>query len=339
MPEYLPVPDDRVGIELDEFLCLAMPTQTKGFLRRQVREGRVTVDGQPALPAQRLRRGQVVILDVEEEADGDDPVPFRVPTISLTVLHEDEHLLVIDKPAGLAVEPERWLREAGSVAASLVDLAEARSEGDPHGLLEFRPRIVHRLDKGTTGVLLVAKDLEAERELRAAFEARVVEKDYLALVEGEVHWADGEEVAIEHPIAPAARRGGRMCVREGGKPALTVARVEERFRGFTLVRCSPRTGRTHQIRVHMAEEGFPLLVDPVYGRRDALLLSEIKRGYRPKPGRPELPLLSRLSLHALRLRLPDDVVSTSTVREFHSPVPADLERALKQLRKVRPHSR
>lgn len=327
MTEYLPVPPERAGLELDEFLCLAFPGYSKGFLRSEVRAGRVLVDGQPSLPGKRLRITNVVSTDLDEEAA--PPVPVAADK-TLPVLYSDANVVVVDKPAGLASEPERWNAEAGSVAGSLLRLA-AESEHGQDG--EVRLRLLHRLDKDTTGCVLVAKHIEAERALRQGFEAGEVHKEYLALVDGELPTAAGEEFVIDDPIAPDARRTGRMRVHAKGKPSQTIVTAEQRFEGFTLVRCRPITGRTHQIRVHLAFAGFPLMVDRFYGRRDALMLSEIKRGYRAKKGSVERPLMDRLTLHAEHIRWVDPL--DGSPRSARSPVPKDLARTLKQLAKVR----
>jgi 23S rRNA pseudouridine955/2504/2580 synthase len=247
--------------------------------------------------------------------------------------------LVIDKPSGLAVEPERWERTLACLSGDLLDLACERSDlapaeaSAPTAGLEFRPRLVHRIDKGTSGAVLVAKHIESERRLREDFEGQRIEKRYLALVEGEVALVDGETETIDAAIAPDRRRSGRMRLAPEGKQARTRVRVERRYRGFTLLACEPLTGRTHQIRVHLAGRGFPLAVDPQYGHRDKLFLSELKRGYRPKRGRPETPLIDRLTLHAAGLRFP---TSTGERCEVEAPLPADWLRLEKQLAKVRP---
>jgi len=196
---------------------------------------------------------------------------------------------------------------------------------------------VHRIDKDTTGAVLVAKNLTTERRLRAAFAAGTVRKSYLALVEGEYPPTSPAGELIDLPIGPDRRKSGRMHVdRQKGKPSRTRVRVEQCFRGYTLLRCEPLTGRTHQIRVHMAETGFPLVVDPIYGRRNALALSEIKRNYRPKRGATEAPLIDRLTLHAQRLRFP---CADGTFQQVEAPLPKDFTRVLKQLSKVRPSKR
>ena len=226
------------------------------------------------------------------------------------------------------------MRELGSLAGALLQIVEEREEADDGGL-SFRPRLVHRIDKDTTGAVVVAKNREAERARRQAFEAGTIKKSYLALVEGEPYLNDGETMLIEHPIGPVLRKSGRMQVANDGKPSKTRVGIAERFDGYTLLRCEPITGRTHQIRVHLSHDGFPLVVDRFYGRRSEFKLSEFKASYRPKRGLPERPLIDRLTLHAHEVVLPPLGARTDPL-EIVAPVPRDLERVLKQLRKVRP---
>lgn len=337
---HIPIPIERAGMELDEFLCLSFPLLSKGFLRRQVRDGKVLLDGNPTIPGHRLREHEVLIVDFAEEDEDPD---VQVPRVEIDVLYEDEHVLAVDKPAGLAAEPERWARDNACLSGALLDLALDRAglerPDDGRTLehfegLQFRPRLVHRLDKDTTGVVLVAKSVEAERALRAAFDEGLVRKTYLALVEGEHRLPDGETEIVDLPIGPDERKSGRMRVdRQHGKPSRTSIRVEQRFKGYTLLACEPLTGRTHQIRVHLREIGFPLAVDPYYGRRNALALSDFKRDYRKKPGHVETPLVDRLTLHARVIDFPR-VAGEGRVR-VESPIPKDLARALKQLAKFR----
>lgn len=333
--EHLTVPEERVGLELDEFLCLTYPFANKGFLRAQVRDGGVLVDGAPAQPGHRLRPAEVISIQFSEEDLPRRPV---APDQPVEILYEDDAVLVANKPAGLAVEPERWKREAACMSGALLQAAVDRVDS-PEGeasSLDFRPRLVHRIDKDTSGVLLVAKDLEAERSLRAAFDSGGIQKDYFALVEGEHPLADGEWEEIHAAIGPDPRKVGRMMVDEQeGKPSCTRVAVEQRFEGYTLMRCQPVTGRTHQIRVHLSWAGFPLMVDPAYGRRDVLLLSEIKRGYRPKRGFSERPLMGRLTLHAFSIAWADPT-DGQIQRRAEAPLPADFARVLKQLSRVRP---
>ena len=333
--ETIIVPDERHGVELDEFLCLWYSGVPKGFLRGLIREGRVLVDGVGAKTSKRLRAGQVLMVEVDE-----DELPRRpvAPHFQLDIIHEDADLLVVNKPAGIAVEPERWAHDLPSLAGALLALAEERQAADATGKTALRFRLAHRIDKDTSGCVLVAKDLDAERNLRMAFQERGVFKQYLALVEGEHPLEDDEEELIDAPIGPDPRKSGRMVASGGGKSSRTRIKVAERFRGFTLLECFPETGRTHQIRVHLAQAGFPLAVDLLYGRRDVLNLSEIKSGYRSKPGRPERPLMPRLTLHAQVLGVPDPEGGEGERVRVEAPLPKDFSTTLKQLRKVRPRT-
>jgi 23S rRNA pseudouridine1911/1915/1917 synthase len=340
--DHIVVPRERHGIELDEFLCLLYPLLTKGFLRGHIRDGKVLLDGQKTLPSRHLRTDQVVSVELDEATDHLPQAPVA-PRLELDVLYEDEDVLVVDKPAGLPVEPERWERGNACLSGALLDLTlrrhgvDAGSPAVPTAGLEFRPRLVHRIDKDTSGAVLVAKSLSAERRLREAFAEGTVHKSYLALVEGEYPIAADETELIDLPIGPDRRKSGRMRVdRAHGKESRTSVRIEQRFRGYTLLRCEPLTGRTHQIRVHLAETGFPLVVDSSYGRRNALALSDFKRGYRVKRGGTESPLIDRLTLHAHRLRFPD---AEGGLQAVEAPLPKDLLRVLKQMAKVRPPER
>ena len=346
MTEYLTVPDERTGIELDEFLCLQYPLVSKGRVRALIRDGAIRVDALRALPSKRLRAGNVVCVEMPEELRGITPV---APSQRLVILAEQEEWLALDKPAGLAVEPERWDHAAACVSGGLLELALERSGAAPAAQdessapvpLERRLRAVHRIDKDTTGILLVAKSIESERYLRRCFQGGLMRKEYLALVEGEFRPSDSEEELIDAPISNDPRRTGRMLVRSGGRASRTRVRVARAFRGFTLVSCFPETGRTHQIRVHLAHAGFPLVVDPLYGRRSELLLSEIKRRYQPKRGQAERPLMDRLTLHAAALEFPFRVGASEPdpekdpVQRVEAPLPSDFERLLRQLAKVR----
>lgn len=240
------------------------------------------------------------------------------------VLHRDDHFLAIDKPAGVPSVRERWT-DADSALVLVWDLL--RSE-DPEAR---KPRVVHRIDKGTSGILLFATTLQAARSLSRQFRDREVEKTYLTLVLGTPPDPSGTiEVSLsEHPQRP----GRVQVVERKGKPAVTDWRVLERFRGYALLEVRPRTGRMHQIRASLAHIGYPLLVDPAYRGGESLLLSRLKPGYKQKKHRPEIPLIGRLSLHAFRVAFRHPFASTRV--EIEAPPPKDFELALKYLRRFR----
>jgi RluA family pseudouridine synthase len=231
------------------------------------------------------------------------------------ILFDDEYLLAVDKPAGIAVIPERFAPPGES-------LIERLRERDPDLL------VVHRLDRDTSGAVLFARTPEVHQRLNTAFETGQVDKLYLALVEGAPLW---EEETIDLPIRTNADRRHRSVIDPGrGKPSSTAYRVVERLGPFTLVEARPATGRTHQIRVHLAAAGSSCACDPLYGSGEPILLSRIKRGYK-QGAREERPLLARLGLHAHRLRFNHPALGHPV--EIESPLPRDLSAAVNQLRK------
>jgi 23S rRNA pseudouridine1911/1915/1917 synthase len=245
----------------------------------------------------------------------------------LAILFEDDHLVAVAKPANLATIPGRG--ETDSVLQML-----SRQIGIPcSGTADPRLRLVHRLDKGTSGVLLFAKEIVAQRHLSHQFQNNQVQKEYLALVFGTPEKEEGE---IDAPIAPHPTSRDRMMVTKHGRAARTGWKVEKRMRRFALLRCFPRTGRTHQIRVHMRSIGLPLAVDTLYNPRrqgvpTGIFLSEFKPGYRPTAGEDERPLISRLTLHAERIGFnhPD-----GQTRNIECPLPKDFRAAVMQLSKL-----
>ena len=231
------------------------------------------------------------------------------------ILHEDEVLLAVDKPAGLPVVADPQYAGAGS----LMDQIRAR----------FGPGVasVHRLDAEATGVLLCAKTKAALDYLSGQFQSKTAAKTYHALVDGTPR---GAAFDVELALQEDEHQAGRMRVtRKGGRPASTRVEVLERFRGFAWVVCRAETGRPHQVRVHLAETGYPVLNDHLYGRGTRLLLSGLKRGY--KGLADERPLINRLALHASELTVRHPL--TREPITLRAPLPKDLEIALKYLRR------
>lgn len=236
---------------------------------------------------------------------------------SIDILLEDDHLLVVNKPAGTLTVPGRH----GGV--SLREVIAARLKIDAFLLL------VHRLDRQTSGVLILAKTKEAQRALAGQFQSRQVRKEYLALVRGS---PPDDRGTVDVLMGPHTRVTGKMTVKQNkGKHSRTDWEVVERFTGITLVRCRPLTGRQHQIRVHLSAIGLPLLVDPLYGGGEAFYLSEIKSDYRPSGRHEERPLIDRLTLHAEAITLTHPATGASV--RIEAPLPKDLRATLDQLRK------
>lgn len=242
--------------------------------------------------------------------------PPRPPKYKL--LHVDDAIVVVDKPARLLT-----VRGRGPDASLLDELRASPRFADEEPL-----RVAHRLDCDTSGVVVFARTIEAQRSLSEQFAAGRVEKVYLALVTGYVA-GDGE---VDMPIAPTRTERMRTARPGGGKDSITRYRVLERLPGDTLLECRPTTGRTHQIRVHLAAIGHPLTVDPLYGGGIAVLLSRYKSGYVPSGRKEERPLIDRLTLHAAAISF--DHPADGRRICYESPLPKDFAATLKQLRKL-----
>lgn len=233
------------------------------------------------------------------------------------ILFEDAAVVAVNKPAGILTLPDRW--DQGK--PNLRDWLRQEYPSSPI-------YVVHRLDAGTSGVILFAKTETAHQHLCRQFEQHTIRKVYLALVNGVVENNHG---VIEIPLMPHPRKPGSMIAYTDGKYAMTHYKVLERFAGFSLLEIAPETGRMHQIRVHLQTVGHPLAVDDVYGGTRALFLSRIKRNYKEKHGKEEKPLIERLSLHAASIDFihPDD----GQEMKISSELPKDFQIVLKQLRK------
>jgi 23S rRNA pseudouridine1911/1915/1917 synthase len=279
---------------------------SRSHVQRLISDGRLTVDGRPVKANTVIEPGSVLVLDVPPPAPAE---PIGQPEIPVSVVYEDDDLLIVDKPAGLVVHPS-----PGHADGTLVNALLGRG-GDlaPGGIAGVqRPGIVHRLDRDTSGLLMVARSDVAQASLQAQLKARRVKKTYLALVMGTVAAAVGR---IEAAIGRDPGRRTRMAVTADGRPSTTGYRVRERFAGWTLLELDLVTGRTHQIRVHLEAIGHPVAGDPVYGTGTS------RRG-------PDG--LSRLFLHAWRLELTSP--STGRLIRAESPLPAELEGVLASLR-------
>ncbi len=295
------IPETLAGQRLDQALAAMYREHSRARITDWIRRGEVRVNQQPARPRDRVRGGEQVDILARLEADASlapEPIP-------LDILYQDQDILILDKPAGLVVHPG-----AGNARHTLLN---ALLHLDPALARLPRAGIVQRLDKDTSGVMVVARSPAAHTKLVADLQARRIQREYLAIVTG-VLIAGG---TVEAPIGRHPRQRTRMAVVRGGKPAVTHYRVCERFRAHTLIRVRLESGRTHQIRVHMAHLDHPLLGDPLYGPRPKL-----------PPGadtaiREAIQGFPRQALHACALGL--DHPLSGQALQFESRLPADIE--------------
>ncbi|MCA9985485.1 MAG: RluA family pseudouridine synthase [Anaerolineales bacterium] len=293
-------PDSR----LDQALAAALPELSRVQIQRLIKDGQITVDGASKVKAsQKLAGGERVTIRLPAAQETD----LVAEAIPLDILFEDEDLLVVNKPAGMVVHPAAGHDSGTLVNAVLAHCPDLKGVGG-----EKRPGIVHRLDKETSGLIIVAKHDQALRYLQDQFRERTIRKTYLALVEGHPEPA---EARIDAPIGRDPKARKRMAVIRGGsataREAQTTYKVDRYYEEHALVRCFPHTGRTHQIRVHMAWVGHPLVGDKVYGRR-----------------RPTLPL-KRHFLHAAALQFA--LPASGEVVQLEAPLPADLQSVIDKL--------
>ncbi len=304
---------------LDLYLAAKFPHYSRTFIQELIRAGAVTIDGKPAKPSTEVHKGETIAVElpdlVESEIEAED--------IPLDIIHEDQWLMAINKPADMIVHPARG-HQTGTLVNAL--LYYARDLSDNNGPL--RPGIVHRLDRDTSGVILVVKDRTIHHKISQQFQARTIHKRYVAVVEGEVPF---DNDLVDLPLGRHLRHREKQAVRKhDGKPAQTIYHVVERFRGFTLVECKPKTGRTHQIRLHMRAIGHPIVCDLLYGKRDACYVSDLL-GKMPEEG--EEPLLSRHALHARKISLTHP--GTGEKVTYAAPLAPDMARLLAALREHR----
>ncbi len=295
------IPPEHAGLRLDAALARLFPEHSRSRLQAWMKQGRVTVDGIAADAKRKMWGGERV--EVDTVADPAESV-HRAEAIALSVVYEDDHLLVIDKPAGLVVHPGsgNW---SGTMMNALLHHAPQLAEIPRAG-------IVHRLDKDTSGLLVVAKTLAAQTDLVRQLQARSVKRCYLALAHGAVA---GEGV-VDAPIGRHPVQRTKMAIVSRGREARTHYSVRERFAAATLVECRLETGRTHQIRVHLASIGHPLVGDMVYGKR--------------KSADARLDAFRRQALHAWRLSLVHP--HGGNVMEWEAPLPEDFAALLEELR-------
>jgi 23S rRNA pseudouridine1911/1915/1917 synthase len=314
------VSPESAGLRLDVFLARMIPDQSRSFLARAIEKGAVRVDGVVARASVKLKAGSLVCLDVPEPPRA-GPAAEEIP---LEFLLLDDVMAAVNKPAGMVVHPAK-----GNWKGTLAGALKWHLEREGAGLSSLggptRPGIVHRLDRDTSGVIVVARSEDAHHRLAKQFERRTVEKTYLAITQGQPSF-DRDEISAPIGIHPYQRE--KMAVRQDhatSREAVTRYEVIERFRGAALVRVAPKTGRTHQIRVHLAHIGCPVLCDMLYSGR-----SVIEPTLFGLPAGP--PLLTRQALHAASLAI--DHPATGERLQLAAPLPADMEGMLAALRQA-----
>ncbi|MGE3962994.1 MAG: RluA family pseudouridine synthase [Planctomycetota bacterium] len=308
----LTVGADAAGERVDHWLHLQFTDLSRSALKRYIEEGRVLVNGAPPKPSTTLRAGSEVSVRIPA------PPPLRpiAQEIPLAVIFEDDAILVINKGPDMVVHPSPGRSPQGTLVNALLGRpGQLSSEGG-----DYRPGIVHRLDRETSGLIVVARTDAAHRNLAAQFKARAVAKEYLAFAHEVPNSAEG---LVDLPVGRSPTQRKKMTVRhdEQGKESQTRWRVERTLARFTWFRLFPRTGRTHQIRVHLKSLGHPIVCDALYGREKKITLSEI-HGRTPKAG--EEAVLDHHALHAARLSFAHPVHGQPLT--FEAPLPRELQR-------------
>lgn len=302
---------------LDKYLHGRFSNFSRAMLQRQIAAGNVKVNGQIAKASQKLSTGDTIELTLPQ-LPGKEILPEDIP---LDVIYEDDDLIVLNKQADMIVHPAR-----GNTHGTLVNALAFYSDELSSGLGEFRPGVVHRLDKNTTGVMVVTKNDTAQWKVAKQFENRQVKKQYLAIVHGTPELTADR---ISAPLGVHPRVREKYAIRpEDGKEAVTFYEVLEQFRGFSLLKLKPQTGRTHQIRVHLSYIKHPIVADVLYGGRLVYpwQLKEAKATV-------EQPVIDRCALHAGRIEFKHP--ATEKLVTFETPLPEDMQNLLNLLRQYR----
>ena len=310
--------DDK---RIDRYLASRLPDYSRTFLQKLVKEGAVLVNGRTVKSSYDIQKGDLISVRVPvfEESK---VVPEDIP---INIVYEDDYLMLINKPYDMVVHPA-----GGHPSGTLVNALAFHCQNLSQVNGPLKAGIVHRLDRDTSGIMLTIKSDAVHSHIAMQFEKRSVRKEYLAVVEGEL-MLDSDEISL--PIARHKIDTQKMAVRHDiGKEAVSIYEVIERFRGYTLVKVMPKTGRTHQIRVHMRAIGHPVVADFMYSNQESCYLSDLLQKER-EPG--EVPIIERQALHAHRIEFFHPIQNKKM--EFEVDMPEDISALVNALRDVRPY--
>jgi 23S rRNA pseudouridine1911/1915/1917 synthase len=302
---------------VDKYLHGRFSNFSRRFIQDTIKQGGVTVNGKTAKPSLKLSPGDEIHLTLPEQPSK-DILPEDIP---LNIIYEDGELIILNKQPDMLVHPAR-----GNTHGTLVNALAFYSNQLSSGLGEFRPGIVHRLDRNTTGVMVVAKSDPAQWKIAKQFERREVQKTYLAIVHGTPE-LNADRIKAALGVHPRMRE--KYAIRpESGKEAITFYEVLESFRGFSLLKLTPKTGRTHQIRVHLSYIKHPIVADDMYG-------GKLVYPWQLADNEPTVqePVISRVALHAFSIEFKHP--KTEKLVQFEAPLPDDMQHLLDTLRKFR----
>lgn len=311
-------PEDK---RIDRYLAMRLPDYSRTFIQKLIKEGEVLVNGRTVKSSYDIQKGDVISVRVPVFEDD----KIAAEDIPLDIVYEDDYLMVINKPYDMVVHPA-----GGHPSGTLVNALTYHCQNLSQVNGPLKAGIVHRLDRDTSGVMLTIKSDAVHSHIAMQFEKRYVKKEYIAVVEGELMF-DSDEIHL--PIGRHKSDSQKMAVRRDiGKDAISTYEVMERFNGYTMVKVMPKTGRTHQIRVHMRSIGHPVVADFLYSDHESYYLSDLL----PKEREPgEIPIIERQALHAHKIEFFHPIQNKKM--EFQADLPADMSLLIKTLRELRPY--
>jgi 23S rRNA pseudouridine1911/1915/1917 synthase len=302
---------------IDKYLHGRFSNYSRSAIQKAIKQGKVKINGRAVKASYQLSPGEQLVVSLPELAEKQ----IEPQAIPLNIIHEDDDIIILNKQADIIVHPAR-----GNTSGTLVNALAHRYENLSTGLGALRPGIVHRLDKNTTGVMVVTKNDEAQWNIARQFQNRTVKKSYLAIVHGT---PDLDADRISAPLGIHPRKREKYAIRpQSGKESVTFYQLREAFRGFSLMELFPKTGRTHQIRVHLSHLKHPIVADEMYGGK-LVYPWQLKDSEQA----PEQPIIRRCALHAYTIEFRHPSQDKSV--RFEAPLPEDMKNLLELLRKYR----